>query len=440
MTKNCSVIILAAGKGTRMNSLKPKVMHEICGKSMIFHVIDSAMHLGASEIITVVSPGMRDVESAISGDVKIVVQEEQLGTGDAVKPALDVIKSDGNILVLYADTPLVTRDTLLAMLAKLNECDVAVLGFTPEDAAEYGRLVLDKNGELTKIVEFKDANDKERAINLCNSGIIAAKAKVFAGLVKKINNKNAKGEYYLTDIVDLAKKAGHKCGFVLGDEDEVLGVNNRVQLSEAEYTYQERLRNTAMIEGATLIDPETVYFSHDTKLGKDVVIHPNVIFGSGVWIEDGVEIKAFSHIENSHIRRGAVVGPYARIRPGSDIGEDAKIGNFVEVKNSFISKGAKVSHLSYIGDAEIGKDSNIGAGTITCNYDGYKKCRTIIEDDVFVGSNSALVAPIRLGKGSMVAAGSTITENVKAGALAISRGHQHNKDGWAKIFNAKNKK
>lgn len=434
-----AIIILAAGKGTRMKSKMPKVLHSICGKSMIGHVIDTASYLSAEKIITVVSSGMKEVEGAISHASSAVVQEEQLGTGDAVKPALKKLKSfKGNILILYADTPLITKETLVEMIRKLEKSDVVVLGFRPEDPAEYGRLVVGEDGTLSKIVEYKEASPSEKKIHLCNSGVIAAKSDVLQKLVAKIDNKNSKCEYYLTDIIELANAAGKKCSYVEGDEDEVLGVNNRVQLSEAEYIFQQRLRYTAMLEGATLIDPETVYLCHDTRLDSDVIIHPNVTFGPGVWVESNVEIKPYCHIEGARIKSGAKLGPFARIRPGTEIGADAHIGNFVEIKKSKIGKEVKIGHLSYIGDSDIGMKTNIGAGTVTCNYDGYNKYETKIGKSVFVGSNSALIAPVTIGDKAFIGAGSTITKNIAADSLAVARNKQVTKENWSKGFRAKN--
>lgn len=438
MTTNTAIIILAAGKGTRMKSKTPKVLHEICGKSMIAHVIDTASYIDSKKIITVVSNGMKDVEDAIKHASAVVIQENQYGTGDAVKPALEKLKSfQGNILILYADTPLITKETIAAMLEKLDSSDIVVLGFRPQYPAEYGRLVVNESGELIKIVEYKDASPSIRKIHLCNSGVIAAKAEILQPLIAKIDNKNAKGEYYLTDIIELANNVGKKCSYVEGCEDEVLGVNNRLQLSEAEHIFQQRLRESAMLEGATLIDPKTVYLCHDTRLDSDVIIHPNVSFGPGVWIESGVEIKPFCHIEGARIKSGARVGPFARIRPGTEISGGAHIGNFVEIKKSKIGKDVKIGHLSYIGDAEIGAQTNIGAGTVTCNYDGYNKYQTKIGKSVFVGSNSALIAPVNIGDKAFIGAGSTITKSITADSLAVARNKQINKENWAKNFRKK---
>lgn len=438
--KETAIIILAAGKGTRMKSSLPKVLHKICSKSMVNHVIDTAISLDPKKIITVLSEGMYEVANSIKNVSQVVIQKEQLGTGDAVKPALAELRNfNGNILILYADTPLIEKNTLEEMLKKLDNADVVVLGFRPYDAAEYGRLVVNNIGELERIVEYKDASHDERDIDLCNSGVIAAEAQTLFSVINKIDNKNAKGEYYLTDIIELACNENKKCSYVEGSEDEVLGVNNRVQLSEAEYIMQQRLRNSAMLNGATLIDPETVHFSHDTKLGQDVVINPNVFFGEGVQIADNVEIKSFCHIEKATIATGCVIGPFARIRPDTHIAANAKIGNFVEIKKSNIGEGAKVSHLTYIGDSEVGADANIGAGTVTCNYDGYNKYKTKIGKGAFIGSNTSLVAPVTIGEKAVVGAGSTITKNVDDGALAVARNRQMNKSNWA-LSQEKNKK
>jgi bifunctional UDP-N-acetylglucosamine pyrophosphorylase/glucosamine-1-phosphate N-acetyltransferase len=426
--KQTAIIILAAGNGTRMKSSLPKVLHKVCGKPMVNHVIDTAQNLSASRIITVVSKTMQAVEEQINKLSEVAIQTEQLGTADAIKPALKMLKGfEGNILILYADTPLVKQETLTKMLKALEKSSIVVLGFRPDDTAEYGRLIVSNSGELKKIVEHKEANAAERAVDLCNSGVIAADAKTLMDVIKKVDNNNSKGEYYLTDIVEIANNQAQKCSFVEASENEVLGVNNRVQLSEVEYIFQQRLREAAMLAGATLIDPETVYFSHDTKLGKDIILHPNVTFGAGVNVADNVEIKSFSHIEGAKIEKDCIIGPFARIRPDTHLQAGAHVGNFVEIKKSEIGEGVKIGHLTYIGDAEIGAGSNIGAGTVTCNYDGKNKHKTKIGEGAFIGSNTALVAPVKIGKGAFIAAGSTITEDVEVGALAIARGRQVNK-------------
>lgn len=438
--KETAIIILAAGKGTRMKSSLPKVLHKICGKPMIEHVLNTSIGLKPKKIITVLNEEMTDVEESINNICEVVYQKEQKGTADAVKPALEKLKDfDGNVLILYADTPLIEEITLNEMLKTLNESDVVVLGFTPFNPAEYGRLVVNNIGELERIVEFKDANENEQQIELCNSGVIAANNKVIQHLITKIDNKNAKGEYYLTDIIELANNENKKCLHVEGVEDEVLGINNRVQLCEAEHIMQVRLRTAAMEGGVTLIDPETVYFSYDTVISQDVTIHPNVTFGEGVQIDSNVEIKSFSHIEGAMISSNSIIGPFARVRPGTKIENGAKIGNFVEIKKSTIGQGAKISHLSYIGDSDVGQEANIGAGTITCNYDGENKYNTSIGKNTFIGSNTSLVAPVKVGDNAFIGAGSTITKDVESGALAVSRNRQVNKSNWAEYKKTKKK-
>lgn len=442
MSDNTAIIILAAGKGTRMKSNLPKVLHPIGGRTMIEHVIHTARALKPKKIVTVLSPDMSDVANAISHYSDIAIQKEQYGTAHAVQSALPALKGfKGNVLVLYADTPLVKRSTMASMLKTLNKKTVvSVLGFTPLNPAEYGRLIVNNASELERIVEFKDANAQERKIALCNSGLVAATMNDLRTLLKKVKNNNANGEYYLTDIVSLAAEMGNTCKYVHGDEDEVLGVNSRVQLAEAESIFQKRAREEAMHNGATLIDPTRVYFAYDTKLGKDVVVEPNVFFAPGVKVADNVRVRANSYLEDCSVSKGCIIGPFARIRPGTKLADNAKVGNFVEIKKSDIGRGSKVNHFTYVGDSSIGKDVNIGAGTITCNYDGYSKHKTTIEDNVFIGSNVALVAPVKIGKGAIVAAGSTITRNVAPDALGVARGKQDNKKDYAKQFRKKNKK
>jgi len=436
-----AVIVLAAGKGTRMKSELPKVLHSIAGKPMIGHVIDTAMNLKPKHLITVLGPNMTDVARAIAHTSQSVVQNERLGTADAVKPALAVLgKFDGIIIILYADTPLIKHETLISMVRKLDKTDVAVLGFMAKDATGYGRLVLDKNNNLKKIIECKDATNEEKKINLANSGIFACKGKILPKLIKQVDNKNAKGEYYLTDIVAIASKDGYKTGYITGDEQEVQGVNDRAQLSDAEYIYQQRMRYKFMVDGVTMPDPESVYFWYDTKIAKDVTIGQNVVFGEEVEIESNVEIRPFCHIVGAKIGKSSIIGPFARLRPGTNIAANVRIGNYVEIKKTDIKAGTKIPHLSYIGDAKIGKDANIGAGTITCNYDGFSKYVTEIGDGVFIGSNSVLVAPVKIGTDAFVAAGSTITKNVPKEALAIGRAKQTEKLGWIKIFRKRKSK
>lgn len=438
-----TTIILAAGKGTRMQSQLPKVLHRVAGMPMLGHCLHTALSVGAAPIAVVVGPGMDEVAAAardIAGDVDIAIQREQLGTAHAVlaaKPQLGEV--EGNLLILYGDTPLLTVATIQRVLAALDDdprCAVAVLGFTPEDPGSYGRLLLNDDGTLARIVEAKDASDDELAVDFCNSGVMALRGSTAWKLLGEVKNTNAKKEYYLTDVVELAIRAGHTAIAVEGDADEVLGVNSRVELAQAEAIFQYRARQKHMAGGATLIDPDSVYFAADTVLGRDVTIEPGVFFGPHVQVADGVHIKAYSHIEGAYIGANAVVGPFARLRPGTQLGDDVKIGNFVELKAADVARGAKISHLSYVGDASVGENANIGAGTITCNYDGYLKHRTVIGREVFVGSNSALVAPVTIGEGAIIAAGSTITADVAPDALALARSMQVEKPGHAKQFRA----
>lgn len=434
-----AVIILAAGKGTRMKSSLPKVMHKVAGKPMVMHVLETASSLETVENIVVLGEGMEEAQALVNPSAKVVIQTERLGTGHAVKETLPQLaslsKKPDYVFVLYGDTPLVKEETLKAMAAKAAEgAELVVLGFRPGDPAEYGRLITDKNERLTGIVEFKEANAEQKAINLCNSGVMLVRYEALTALLPKVKNENSKGEYYLTDLVALCVDAGHECAYVEADADEVLGVNDRSQLAEVEAILQQRLRKRAMAGGATLIAPETVFFSSDTVLGQDVIVHPFVVFGGGVSIGASVEIKSHSHIEGANIADNVVVGPYARLRPGTDLGKGSKIGNFVEIKKANIKAGAKVNHLSYVGDADVGENANIGAGVITCNYDGVNKYRTHIGKEAFIGSNTALVAPVSVGNGALVAAGSTITEDVGDGDLAIARSRQVIKDKAARLL------
>lgn len=438
-----AAIILAAGKGTRMKSAMPKVMHKIAGRPMVAHAMAQAQLAGCEPFCVVIAPGMHQVVATareLADDVRVATQTEQLGTAHAVLAARDALANfDGNLLVLYADTPLVTADTMQRLNAALirdARCAVAVLGFTPAQPGEYGRLVIEQ-GQLTRIVEAKDATDAERAITLCNSGVMALRGNVAWELLSRIDNQNAKGEFYLTDIVALARADGFTATAIEADADEVLGVNSRVELAAAEAIFQTRARFMHMQNGVTLTDPATVYFSADTTIGADSIIEPGVFFGPEVAIAGNCHIKAYSHVEGAVIGEGCAVGPFARLRPGTNLGDGVKVGNFVELKKSEIEAGAKINHLSYIGDASVGADANIGAGTITCNYDGYLKHRTEIGRDVFIGSNTALVAPVRIGDGAMVAAGSVVTDDIEADALAIARPRQEQKAEWAKGFREK---
>jgi bifunctional UDP-N-acetylglucosamine pyrophosphorylase/glucosamine-1-phosphate N-acetyltransferase len=433
-----ALVVLAAGMGTRMKSALPKVLHKIAGRSMLAHVLHAGLGLEAARAVVVTGPEMDNLKTEaakIFPSCTFAEQKERLGTGHAVMtaaPALSDFK--GTVLVLYGDVPLIQTETLRGLLGKLDaKHKMAVLGFKAANPFGYGRFIGSKNA-ITDIREELDASPKERKINLCNSGIIAIEAELLRQILPKLTNKNAKQEYYLTDLVKLATKAKTKVAVELCDEIEVSGVNDRAQLAALEQQFQKIARHAAMKNGATLIDPSTVYFSADTKLGQDVVVEPNVVFGPGVSVGDNVEIFAFSHLEGATIAKGARIGPFARLRPGAEIGENAHIGNYVEIKKAKIGKGAKANHLSYIGDAIVGAGSNIGAGTITCNYDGYEKHLTDIGENVFVGSNSALVAPVKIGAGANIAAGSVITSNVPADALAMTRGPAVVKEGWAKRY------
>jgi bifunctional UDP-N-acetylglucosamine pyrophosphorylase/glucosamine-1-phosphate N-acetyltransferase len=433
-----AAVILAAGKGTRMKSDLHKVLHPIAGRPMLAHLIDSVDRLGPAARVVVVGAGREQVEQLVSplGAV-LAVQAEQLGTAHAVQQARDSLVSfQGDVVILYGDVPLVSGGTMAKLLARLHGEDapaVAVLGFRPDDALAYGRIIA-KDGVIEKMVEYKDASPQERAETLCNSGLMAVRAADLWALLDRVGNDNAAGEYYLPDIVMLAAADGRRSAVIEAEPWEVAGVNSRAELAQVEALWQQQRRTRAMAEGATLIAPETVWFAHDTAVGRDVVIEPNVVFGPGVTIGDRVTLRAFSHIEGATIAEGAEIGPYARLRPGAAIGEGAKVGNFVEIKKTKLGKGAKANHLTYLGDTEVGPGANIGAGTITCNYDGYLKYRTTIGAGAFIGSNSALVAPVAIGDGAIVAAGSVVTRDVAADALALARARQEEKAGWAARF------
>ncbi|MBL8710735.1 MAG: bifunctional UDP-N-acetylglucosamine diphosphorylase/glucosamine-1-phosphate N-acetyltransferase GlmU [Rhodospirillaceae bacterium] len=438
-----AAIILAAGKGTRMKSALPKVMHKIAGRSMIGHVLANLAPLQPQRVVAVIAPDMDPVRQEVA-PLPVAIQAEQLGTAHAVRCAREAMGAQaGTVLILFGDTPFVATATLRKLVerrAAKDEPAVVVLGMRPADAGAYGRLVLDRQGDLERIVEFKEASATERAITLCNSGVMAVDGAILWTLLDLIRNDNAKGEYYLTDIVALARADGRNCAVVEAPEAELLGVNSRAELAIAEALYQGQRRAEAMEGGATLLDPGSVFFAADTKLGRDVVVGPNVVFGAGVTVADEVEIRAFCHIEGASIEKGAVIGPFARLRPGARIGAGAHIGNFVEVKNSNVGEGAKANHLSYLGDADIGARSNIGAGTITCNYDGVLKARTEIGAEAFIGSNASLVAPVSIGAGAIVGAGSVITRDVEADAIAVARGEQVSRAGRAKEFRARRQK
>lgn len=434
-----AAIILAAGKGTRMKSDLHKVLHPIAGRPMLLHLIDSVSALKPERTVVVTGAGREQVEAAVSPlGVMTVVQGEQLGTGHAVHQAEEEMGGfAGDILILYGDVPLVTTATMARMIERLHGADqpaTVVLGFRPADPAAYGRVIADGDGRIEKMVEFKDATPQERAETLCNSGLMAVRGEDLFALLALVGNDNAAGEFYLPDIVMLAAEDGRPSAVIETDAAEVAGVNSRGELAAVEASWQHRRRARAMAEGATLIAPETVWFAYDTQIGRDVVIEPNIFFGPGVSVADGAVIHGFSHIEGASIGAKAEVGPFARLRPGAVMGEKSKVGNFVEMKKAVLGAGAKASHLTYLGDAEVGAGANIGAGTITCNYDGYFKYRTVIGEGAFIGSNSALVAPVTIGAGAMVGAGSVITADVEADALAVARAKQEARPGRAKRF------
>ena len=432
-----AAIVLAAGMGTRMKSSLPKVLHPLGGRPMIAHLLETVDALAPDQVVVVIGPNMEDVAKACAPHAT-VVQAERRGTAHAVAQAKAHLENfDGDVFILYGDTPLITLETLIMMQAARAQepfPSVVVLGFRPEDPAEYGRLLATHDGMLDAIIEYKDASDAERELDLCNSGVMCVDGKDLFALIDQVKCDNAKNEYYLTDIVALARRKGLMCAVVESGEEELMGINSRDQLAEAEAVFQWRKRFEVMEEGATLLDPGSVHFSWDTRLGQDVTIGPFVVFGPGVEVQDGVTIKGFCHLEGARVATGAIVGPYARLRPGADIAEDAHIGNFVEIKNAFVEQGAKVNHLSYIGDGRVGASSNIGAGTIFCNYDGYTKSHTDIGRGVFIGSNTALVAPVTVGDRAVVGAGSVITRDVPADALAVARGRQDMREGWAKTY------
>lgn len=436
--KICAVV-LAAGQGTRMKSELPKVLHKIAGRPMVCHLLATVDALNAEKAVVVVGPGMDLVAGAVAPH-SVAVQHKQQGTGDAVKAAREELQGfKGSVLVLYGDTPLVKKETLEEMIRLCeNGAAVVVLGFEPADPGRYGRLIV-KDGVLEKIVEFKDASEQEKAVRLCNSGVMCLDGEKLFGWLGRLKNNNAAGEYYLTDVVALARADGCSAVVVTGTEEEMAGANSRADLAMIESIVQKRLREKFLAQGVTMTDPDTVYFSYDTVLGKDITIEPSVIFEPGCVVEDNVEIKGFCHFEGTHIRSGAKVGPFARLRPGADVGCGCHIGDFVEIKNAVIENGAKVNHLSYIGDARIGEKTNIGAGTITCNYDGYFKSRTEIGAGAFIGSDTVIVAPCTIGDGAMTAAGSVITKNVEPNAMAVSRGKQTALAGWAEKFREQKK-
>jgi bifunctional UDP-N-acetylglucosamine pyrophosphorylase / glucosamine-1-phosphate N-acetyltransferase len=429
-----NVIILAAGQGSRMNSDRPKVLHELGGVPLLVHAMQTGLMLDPDRMVVVTGVGAEAVEKAANGwnpDAICVRQEAQLGTGHAVRQAESALTGAvGDTIVLYGDTPFVRTETLEAMLAARAQHSIVVLGFHPADPGRYGRLVTDGDN-LEKIVEWKDADAATCAITLCNSGVVACDTAVLFSLLAEVTNANAAQEYYLTDIVGRARARGLTATVVTCTEAETLGINTRAELALAEAALQARKRTEALEDGVTLIAPETVHFAFDTVIGRDTVIEPNVVFGPGVTVESDARIRAFSHLEGAHVSRGAVVGPFARLRPGTELAEDVKIGNFVEIKNAIIGEGSKVNHLSYVADADVGERANIGAGTVTCNYDGVFKHRTSIGHRAFIGSNTMLVAPVSVGDDAMTASGSVITRDVPPGDLGVGRTRQDNKPGFA---------
>ena len=435
--KNLNIIILAAGKGTRMKSSLPKIMQPLAGKPMIQHVLDNAIKLKPNKIFVVVNKEFHNQGADFEKNIEIIIQKEQNGTGGAIKSCLSKIrKTKGRVLILYADIPLVRQETLKNIIKLNNNKSINLLTFEKDDFNSYGKVFLDDEGFVSEIIEQKELSVNSQNI-LCNSGIFCCDIDIIKNLIPKIKNKNKKKEYYLTDIFKFASNNKIRTSITIVDEDEVVGINDKSELANAEYLVQSILREKFMKQGVTIIDPETVYFAEDTKVGKDVIIYPNVFIGNGVTIEHKATIYSFTHLENCKIGKDASVGPYARLRPGTIIEANSKVGNFVEIKKSTIGRGSKISHLSYIGDAEIGSSVNIGAGTITCNYDGKDKHKTIIEDGAFIGSNSSLVAPIKIGKKSYVGSGSAISKNVKPGSLAIERGVQMEINNWERKIKKK---
>ncbi len=443
-SRSCLAILLAAGEGTRMRSSLPKPLHPVAGRSMLARALVALGGAGANEIAVVVGPngGALAAEARrIVAGAGIFVQYERRGTAHAALAARAAIERGyDEIVVAYADTPLISAETFLRLRGALAEgAELAALGFEAADPTGYGRLI-EREGALAAVREEKDASAAERAIRRCNAGPLAFSGARALARLDAIGADNAAREYYLTDLVEIVAREGARATAVLADEDAVMGVNDRVQLARAEALMQQRLRRRAMLDGATLVAPETVFLCYDTRIGRDVTIEPHVVLGPGVVIDDNVVIHAFSHLEGARVASGASVGPYARLRPGADLAAKAKVGNFVEIKAARIETGAKVNHLSYIGDARVGANANIGAGTITCNYDGFGKFKTDIGAGAFIGSNSALVAPVTIGDGAYVGSGSVITKNVEPDALAVARGRQETRAGWAKAFRARHRK
>ena len=441
--RDFAAIILAAGKGTRMKSDLHKVLHPIAGHPMLLHLLDSFAELDLKRTVVVVGDKREQLDAALADrGVTTALQEPQLGTAHAALQARAALEGfSGHILVCFGDCPMVRADTVQRLIAALDEgAKVAVLGFRPADPLAYGRIIADADGTVAKMVEYKDANDEERACDLCNSGLIVAHSDDMWPLLDAVDNDNAQGEYYLPDVATGAIARGDTVKVIETDADEVAGINSRAELAAAEAQWQALKREEAMAGGASLKAPETVFFSWDTELGRDVTVEPNVVFGPGVSVADGATIRAFSHLEGARVGEGCSVGPYARLRPGAVMEKDSRVGNFVEMKKATLGEGAKANHLTYLGDTEVGAGANIGAGTITCNYDGYFKYKTVIGERAFIGSNSALIAPVRIGADAIVAAGSAVSRDVGDGDLRVVRGDQVVKPGWADRFHDAMKK
>lgn len=441
MTKRAAVI-LAAGQGTRMRSSLPKVLHPVGGRAMVDWSVALAKDVGCEKIIVVCSPSgvaVQDHVSATLGEEAIAIQDPPSGTGHAVLSAKDALRDfEGELVILYGDTPLIPASAVNDLFSELDQgASVGVLGFEAVDPGAYGRLITDAEGNLDAIVEAKEANPQQLNVTFCNSGVMAATSKTMFELLAKVTNENAKGEYYLTDIVALARASGRTCRAVACDEADVLGVNSRVELAQAEAAFQSKKRQDLLLAGVTMTAPETIFFSHDTVIENDVSLEPNVVFGPGVVLRSGAKVRAFSHLEGADVAGGCEIGPYVRLRPGAVLEQGAKIGNFVEVKNTRMGPGAKANHLAYLGDGDVGAGANIGAGTIFCNYDGFLKYQTKVGAKAFVGSNSSLVAPVSIGDGAYVGSGSVITKDVEPDGLAVARGRQMQKSGWATSFRDK---
>jgi bifunctional UDP-N-acetylglucosamine pyrophosphorylase / glucosamine-1-phosphate N-acetyltransferase len=437
-----AAVILAAGQGTRMKSPTPKVLHKVGGRAMLDWVIDVAEAMGCETIVVVIAKDAEAVAAHVTarlGAGAIAVQDPPLGTGHAVLAAQDALAGfRGDVVISYADGPSLTADDLEPLMRlRAAGADLAVLGFEARDPAAYGRMIMGEGDRLLRVVEARDASAAELAVTACNSGVFAADAGLLFSWLAQVKNQNAKSEYYLTDIVGIANAAGKTVRAVFAPEEAFMGVNSQAELAAAEAAFQARRRAELMADGVSMTAPETVYFSADTQIAGGAVVEPFVVFAPGVTVEAGAVIRAFSHLEGCVVRAGALVGPYARLRPGADIGEEAHIGNFVEVKKVKIGKGAKANHLAYLGDGSVGAGANIGAGTIFCNYDGFDKNDTHVGEGAFIGSNSALVAPVTIGDGAYIGSGSVITKAVEPNALGLGRGQQVEKPGWATEFRAK---